>query len=568
MSSSKVKNVRIPDHLKKYVVDQDYERYTSEDQSVWRYIMRRLIDYLSEYAHPCYVDGLAKTGITSEEIPRISDMDAKLREFGWSALPVSGFIPPAAFMEFQSLGILPIASDMRTVDHVLYTPAPDIVHEAAGHAPILVDPAFARYLKRYGEVASKAIISKEDMDQYEAIRVLSDTKEDPTSTPDQVAEAGRLLDKATSAISYNSEAAYLGRMNWWTAEYGLIGDVNEPKIFGAGLLSSVGESKECLKPKVKKIPLTVHCLDYSYDITEQQPQLFVTPTFETLETVLGELAHRMAFRQGGLVGLEKAVQAKTVNTVEFNSGLQVSGVLVEYLHGQVAGQDEPTYVRFQGPAQLSLNRRELDGHGTTYHKEGFGSPVGLLKNEAKCLSAMDSQDLIRLGIVIGQKTRLEFASGIWVEGQIKSILRGNGQIVVIAFNDCTVKNKDQVLFEPGWGVFDMAVGCTIPSVFGGPADRTSYGNLDDFVAKRVPSKERSPERLREFDFYQSIRDLRNNTSTGTARADQLQGLVARYLEDYAGKWLMGVELLELALQLDLHDIAKRIEKNLVENPPL
>lgn len=252
MSSSKVKNVRIPDHLKKYVVDQDYERYTSEDQSVWRYIMRRLIDYLSEYAHPCYVDGLAKTGITSEEIPRISDMDAKLREFGWSALPVSGFIPPAAFMEFQSLGILPIASDMRTVDHVLYTPAPDIVHEAAGHAPILVDPAFARYLKRYGEVASKAIISKEDMDQYEAIRVLSDTKEDPTSTPDQVAEAGRLLDKATSAISYNSEAAYLGRMNWWTAEYGLIGDVNEPKIFGAGLLSSVGESKECLKPKVKK----------------------------------------------------------------------------------------------------------------------------------------------------------------------------------------------------------------------------------------------------------------------------------------------------------------------------
>ncbi|MCB0386798.1 MAG: phenylalanine 4-monooxygenase, partial [Bdellovibrionales bacterium] len=167
--------------------------------------MRRLIDYLSVHAHPCYVDGLAKTGITSEFIPRIEEMDAKLREFGWSALPVSGFIPPAAFMEFQSLGILPIASDMRTIDHLLYTPAPDIVHEAAGHAPILVDPAFARYLKRYGEVASKAILSKEDMDQYEAIRVLSDTKEDPTSTKEQVAEAMKQLESATEAISYTSE---------------------------------------------------------------------------------------------------------------------------------------------------------------------------------------------------------------------------------------------------------------------------------------------------------------------------------------------------------------------------
>src|SRR5690606_28585754 len=115
-----------------------------------------------------------KTGISDDQIPRIDEMDRKLSEFDWGAVPVSGFIPPAAFMEFQSLGILPIASDMRSLDHIGYTPAPDIVHEAAGHAPILINPEFASYLKRYAEVARNAIVSRADMRQYAAIRALSD----------------------------------------------------------------------------------------------------------------------------------------------------------------------------------------------------------------------------------------------------------------------------------------------------------------------------------------------------------------------------------------------------------
>ncbi|MCB0407440.1 MAG: phenylalanine 4-monooxygenase, partial [Bdellovibrionales bacterium] len=167
----------LPKHLRKYVVDQNYEKYSPEDQAVWRYIMHQLRDYLSKHAHSCYLEGLEKTGITTNKIPRIEEMNEKLKEFGWGAIPVSGFIPPAAFMEFQSLGILPIASDMRSIDHILYTPAPDIVHEAAGHAPILINSEFADYLKRYAEIARKAIISKEDLDQYEAIRILSDVKE-------------------------------------------------------------------------------------------------------------------------------------------------------------------------------------------------------------------------------------------------------------------------------------------------------------------------------------------------------------------------------------------------------
>jgi phenylalanine-4-hydroxylase len=186
---------KIPSHLKPFIVEQDYSRYTPEDQAVWRFIMRQLKSFLSEHAHESYLDGLIKTGITVDRIPEIGRIDERLEGIGWGAVAVSGFIPPAAFMEFQSLGILPIACDMRTLDHLLYTPAPDIVHEAAGHAPILANPDYAAYLRKYGEIARHAILSREDLEQYEAIRVLSDVKENPQSTPQDIAAAELRLEE-------------------------------------------------------------------------------------------------------------------------------------------------------------------------------------------------------------------------------------------------------------------------------------------------------------------------------------------------------------------------------------
>ena len=114
------------------------------------------------------------------------------------------------------------------------------------------------------------------------------------------------LEKTIENCNYMSEAAYLARMNWWTVEYGLVGDINDPKIYGAGLLSSVSESQNCLSEKVQKIPFSLDCINTSYDITEPQPQLFVTPNFAKLSDVLEEMAETMAFRLGGTKGLEKA----------------------------------------------------------------------------------------------------------------------------------------------------------------------------------------------------------------------------------------------------------------------
>jgi phenylalanine-4-hydroxylase len=215
----------IPEYLSPFIVRQDPALYTPIDHASWRFILKVSRDFFKKYAHQKYQDGLRETGISLERIPLISEMDECLNRFGWRAVAVSGFIPPGVFMEFLSLGILPIACDMRSLEHLAYTPAPDIVHEAAGHAPIVADPEYARYLRSYGELARKAIFSSKDMDVYNAIRHLSDTKENPASTSQQIQDAEAALEKASAAVDYISEATELSRMGWWTFEYGLIGKV-------------------------------------------------------------------------------------------------------------------------------------------------------------------------------------------------------------------------------------------------------------------------------------------------------------------------------------------------------
>jgi phenylalanine-4-hydroxylase len=535
----------LPKHLQKYVVEQNYERYTPVNQACWRYILKQLTTYLSKHAHESYAEGLQKTGIDPERIPKIEDISKKLEKFGWRALPVSGFIPPAAFMELQSLGVLPIACDMRSIDHLEYTPAPDIVHEAAGHAPILIQAEFAQYLREYAQVARKAIISKEDLDVYEAIRDLSDLKENPESTPAMIEAAQKKLNQVSEKVSHVSEAAELGRMNWWTAEYGLIGDLDNPKIFGAGLLSSVGESKWCLSEKVKRIPLSVECIKQGYDITEPQPQLYVTPDFKSLSTVLHQMAQRMAFSTGGLQGLEKARKAASVNTVEFNSGLQMSGVLKNI----VLQNGEPIHLQFEGPLQISMHGKQLEGHGCEWHKLGFSTVIGHLKsNPHKCPSELSEKEWQAEGFKVGDKVDFEYANGIRVRGLLKNILSKEGKNLMLTFADCWVTHGDKILFQPDWGIYDLPLGCQVTSVFGGPADRVSYGEMDDFVAKRVSTPKYSEIEIKMFAQYQTVRDLREQKAHGEKLQEALSLALKIHLQDFPHDWLFYLEAYELVIE--------------------
>ena len=439
-----------PKHLLQFAVDQRYDEYTPVDHAVWRFIMRQNIFFLREYAHKVYFQGLLDTGISFERIPRIEEMNDILGGIGWGAVAVDGFIPPAAFMEFQAYTVLVIACDMRQIHHIEYTPAPDIVHEAAGHAPIIVDREYSNYLQRFGEVGAKAMSSKKDFELYEAIRHLSILKEQPNSDRKEVEEATRLVEYRQKNLGEPSEMALLSRLHWWTVEYGLIGTVENPKIYGAGLLSSIGESVSCLEPAVKKIPYSIDAMNQAFDITTKQPQLFVCRDFKHLKEVLEEFAAQMAYQVGDLEGINKAIECDNVTTCQYSSGLQATGVFDEVV---VDKTGTPIYLHAKGPCALAFKDKELPGHGRGYHKEGFGSPIGNWKKTSTAPEALSDDELQKLGVVEGKKAKLEFASGVVVSGKVETILRGDNKLLLISFSNCSAKYGDRVLFDPAWGTY-------------------------------------------------------------------------------------------------------------------
>ena len=530
----------LPSHLRPFVKTQNYEDYTPRDQAVWRFIMQHLTLQLADSAHPVYLEGLARTGIALDHIPSIEEMNVCLAKLGWRAVVVDGFIPPAIFMEFQALKVIVIALDMRSVDHIFYTPAPDIVHESAGHVPFVVDIDYAEFLQRFGEVGLKAIATREDLEQYEAIRKLSILKECTDSSEAEVAAAEAELARLASSDSPPSEAALLTRLHWWTVEYGLVGDPDAYRIFGAGLLSSLGESRHCLDDEaVKKVPLTVDAVLTPYDITREQPQLFVTKSCKHLSQVLEEFAESMCFKRGGAESLRKAIDAASMCTARYNTGMQVSGVFTEVLCDAVGNA---TYLRTTGTTQLAYRDREIFGHGVDYHSEGFGSPIGYLKDFSRCLSEYTIDELKAHDIEIGKRARLEYLSGVTVEGQLDQVFRQDHRNLILSFSDCTVTDlQGQLLFVPDWGVYDLAVGSSIDSVYGGVADREKLQ-----LYKPTPRTEtiRVGHDETLMDYYALVDRLRRDQacSDDPAAGDALVAALA----DYPDEWLLRTEMLTIA----------------------
>jgi phenylalanine-4-hydroxylase len=530
----------VPTHLQTYVVEQKYDRYTAQDQAVWRYIMRKNINFLGQHAHPSYLAGLEKTGISLDRIPNVDQMNEALDTMGWRAVVVNGFIPPAAFMEFQAHKILVISAEIRTIEHILYTPAPDIVHEAAGHAPIIADGTYAEYLQKFGEYGSKAMASKLDFEIYEAIRHLSILKEFPDTPPEEMQKAERELNIKSEANKIPSEAALLSRLHWWTVEYGLIGTPENFKQYGAGLLSSVGESQHCLNPDVAKIPLSPNCVDYNYDITTMQPQLFVAADWHHLIEVLENFASKMCFRKGGMKALKMAIESENVSTVEFSSGIQVSGVLTRI---ETDDQGEVTYLKFKGPSAIASQYRQIPGHGTDYHTEGFGSPVGKLSGSTKPLERFNSDDLEKYNIFKGGRSRLIFNSGLVVEGIIEDIRQNGKMIQLIRFKDCQVKDKKgSLLFRPEWGTYDMAIGADIGSVFAGTADKENYNILPPKSEEIAIEINYSEEKKHLFSLYQNVQKMRN---TGSIDISKLNDIEKEVSDTYPEEWLLHLEILEI-----------------------
>ena len=554
----------LPNYLKKYITEQNYDSYTTRDHAAWRFIMRQHRAFFSRHAVPYYQEGLKKTGIPISHIPRIREMDACLANFGWGAVAVRGFIPPAAFLDFQSRAVLPVACDMRSVDHLAYTSAPDIVHEAAGHGPILADPAYARYLHRYAQMARKAIFSIDDIRMYEAIRFLSDIKENPDSRPDTILLAEQKVREATAALTYVSENTKVTRMNWWTVEYGLCGDVKNPLIYGAGLLSSIGESQTCLSPKIKKLPLTLDCIHTSYDITERQPQLFVTPNMDHLLVVLEQLEQTLSFVKGGISGLEIAQKAETVCTVKLDNGLEMSGILTEFL----VHEKQPCFVKFAGPVQISHEEIQIENQGPSRHPHGFSGPLGPWTDCSEP-HHLQASDLKTHRLIVGQRARIETTAGFIVEGKLKSTTFKNKNLLLLTWTDVTVTRQGEIFFDRSWGDFDMPIGTRVISVYGGPAQKETFGDFDVGTATSSPVRTTpfTKEEKRSFEIYGQIRQWR---SGNIPPADQRLGILET-VESNPQEWLLQLETVELAetLQKTLTPqesaVIAQIKKSLTKN---
>ncbi|MEZ4786975.1 MAG: aromatic amino acid hydroxylase [Flavobacterium haoranii] len=544
---------RLPAHLKQFIKPQNYEEYTPINQAVWRYVMRKNVDYLSKVAHESYLEGLKKTGIDIESIPSMYGMNRILKEIGWAAVAVDGFIPPNAFMEFQAYNVLVIASDIRQLEHIEYTPAPDIIHEGAGHAPIIANPEYAEYLRRFGEIGCKAISSARDYELYEAIRLLSILKEAEDTPEAEIKAAEDQVDFLQNNMGTPSEMARIRNLHWWTVEYGLIGTVENPKIYGAGLLSSIGESEWCMTDKVKKLPYDITAADVSFDITKPQPQLFVTPDFAHLSMVLEEFANRMALRTGGLSGIKKLIDSKALGTIELSTGLQISGVFTNVIENE----GKPVYVQCSGKTALAYREKELVGHGTEYHAEGFGSPIGKLKGINLAIEDMSPRDLTAYDIYEGEQVTLEFEGDIKVTGEIITGTRNiQGKILIIKFKNCTVTHGDTVLFQPEWGIYDMAVGKDVVSAFSGPADVNSFDMINHVPSSQTIKQKKSAEREELETLYRNVRLIRENKPAEITLKEAFGAVSGNHPND----WLLTVEIAELA---NLQGNEELLEKSLL-----
>jgi phenylalanine-4-hydroxylase len=212
----------------------------------------------------------------------------------------------------------------------------------------------------------------------------------------------------------------------------------------------------------------------------------------------------MAYRVGGLDSVLKAIECKNICTSTFSSGIQVSGV---FSNVYVDNNNQIKYIQTTGPTTLSYKDHLLDGHGPTYHKDGFGAPLGQLLHHRKKLEDCTIEDLNTLG---------------W---------------------NCKVTDTDgKCYFEPAWGTFDMAVGNTIDSVFNGTADKNIFEDQLYVSPQRTFQQNYSSKDLVYQNIFQEIRNYREQKKSDDSLIDIWKNIKNNFKED----WLAALEILELA----------------------
>jgi len=214
--------------------------YTAEEQKVWQIVATRLEEIQAKRASEFYLDAKKKLGISTNRIPQLSEMNKRLKELSnFRLAPIEGLVETRAFLSWLSYRTMLCTQYIRHPSRPEYTPEPDIVHEAIGHIPNFTNRDFADFSQFIGHGAR---------------------------------------------IATDQQLEELGRLYWFTVEYGLVEEAGEIKAFGAGLLSSFGELENAFTDNVERRPFDLEqVINTPYEYSDMQPILYVIPSYAYLK---------------------------------------------------------------------------------------------------------------------------------------------------------------------------------------------------------------------------------------------------------------------------------------------
>jgi phenylalanine-4-hydroxylase len=235
-----------------YIIEQDYTAYTEEQHATWAELVSRVLPEIEKHAAREYLDGFEIIGLQRDRLPNLSSISARLEpRTGWNSTPVSGFLPAPAFFEMLAARRFPTTTWLRSRESLEYTPQPDIFHDVFGHVPMHAHGVFADFLERYGRVCA--------------------------------------------AVQDSNVLEKLGRLFWYTVEFGLIREGDEIKVYGSGIISSRGECRNVVSGNcaIRDFSLD-EVLHTPVKVDELHKLLFAVEGFDQIYEAMNE-AEQLAF---------------------------------------------------------------------------------------------------------------------------------------------------------------------------------------------------------------------------------------------------------------------------------
>jgi phenylalanine-4-hydroxylase len=224
-----------------WTIAQNWQAYTAEEHATWDTLFERQAKILPGRASAAYLKGLEALRLSESGIPNFEELSERLMKLtGWQVVAVPGLVPDEVFFDHMANRRFVAGNFIRRPDQLDYIQEPDVFHDVFGHVPMLADPRFADYLEAYGRGGVRAM------------------------------ELGALKQ--------------LGRLYWYTVEFGLVEEAGELRIYGSGIVSSSAESRFALEdPSPNRIRFDLkRVMRTDYRIDDFQQNYFVIPSFDEL----------------------------------------------------------------------------------------------------------------------------------------------------------------------------------------------------------------------------------------------------------------------------------------------